>query len=328
VVMFWVAILAVSILLYVLLDGFDLGIGMLFGLTGKEERRRAMMSAVAPIWDGNETWLVVAAVVLWGAFPVVYATLLSAFYLPLLLMLAGLILRGVAFEYRNKTERLRWIWDASFAGGSLVAVFMQGLTVGALVEQIPVANGHYTGGEFGWFSPFAVLCGVGLCLGYALLGACWLVRKCEGDVREEAYRLIPYLAVALLVFLVVVFAYAMAENLRVIHRWVERPYLFVFPAIGVIAALVAAVSVRHRRDGVPYYMVALIFAAAFGTLAISFWPYMIPFSITIEEAAAPHSSLAFMFWGEGLFVFPLMLLYTVISYTVFRGKVRPTAGHY
>jgi cytochrome bd ubiquinol oxidase subunit II len=328
VVMFWVAILAVSILLYVLLDGFDLGVGILFGLTGKEERRRAMMSAVAPIWDGNETWLVVAAVVLWGAFPVVYATLLSAFYLPLLLMLAALILRGVAFEYRNKTERLRWIWDASFAGGSLVAAFMQGLTVGALVEQLPISNGHYTGGEFGWFSPFAVLCGIGLCLGYAMLGACWLVRKCEGDVREESYRLIPYLAVALLVFLVVVFAYALGENLRVVHRWVERPYLFVFPAIAIVAGLVAAASVRQRRDGVPFYMVALIFAAAFGTLAISFWPYMIPFSITIEEAAAPHSSLAFMFWGEGLFVFPLMLLYTAISYTVFRGKVRPTADHY
>jgi cytochrome d ubiquinol oxidase subunit II len=140
--------------------------------------------------------------------------------------------------------------------------------------------------------------------------------------------LIPYLAISLLAFLVVVFGYALAENLRVIHRWVKRPYLFIFPAIGVIAALVAAASVRRRRDGVPFYMVSLIFAAAFGTLAISFWPYMIPFAITIQEAAAPHSSLAFMFWGEGLFVFPLMLLYTVISYTVFRGKVRPTPGHY
>jgi cytochrome d ubiquinol oxidase subunit II len=161
-----------------------------------------------------------------------------------------------------------------------------------------------------------------------LLGACCLVRKCEGDVREAAYRFIPYLAIALLVFLVIVFAYALAENLQVMHRWLERPSLFVFPAIGVIAALVAAESVRSRRDGVPFHMVALIFVAAFGTLAISFWPYMIPFSITIEEAAAPHSSLAFMFWGEGLFVFPLMLIYTVISYTVFRGKVRPTTNHY
>ena len=147
-------------------------------------------------------------------------------------------------------------------------------------------------------------------------------------MREEAYRLIPYLAVGLLAFLVIVFVYALAENLRVMQRWLEQPYLFVFPGIGVIAALVAAESVRSRRDGVPYYMVALIFATAFGTLAISFWPYMIPFSITIEEAAAPHSGLAFMFWGAGLFVFPLMLLYTVISYSVFRGKVRPTADRY
>jgi cytochrome bd ubiquinol oxidase subunit II len=327
-VMFWVAILAVSILLYVLLDGFDLGVGILFGPARDEGRRHAMLSAVSPIWDGNETWLIVAGVILWGAFPVVYATLFSAFYLPLLLMLAGLILRGVAFEYRYKTERLRWIWDAAFTGGSLVAAFMQGMTVGALVEGLPITNGHYIGGEFGWFSPFAVLCGIGLCLGYSLLGACWLVRKCEGDVREMAYRLIPYLSVGLLAFLVVVFGYALAENLRVVHRWLERPYLFIFPAIGVIAALVAAESVRSRRDGVPFYMVAVIFATAFGTLAISFWPYMIPFSITIEEAAAPHSSLAFMFWGEGLFVFPLMLIYTAISYSVFRGKVRPTTNHY
>jgi cytochrome d ubiquinol oxidase subunit II len=328
VIMFWVAILAVSILLYVLLDGFDLGIGILFGLDGNEERRRAMMSAVAPVWDGNETWLVVAGVVLWGAFPTVYATLFSAFYLPLLLMLAGLILRGVAFEYRNKTVRLRWVWDGAFAGGSLVAAFIQGMTVGALVEGLPIADGQYTGGEFGWFSPFAVLCGLALCLGYALLGACWLVKKCEAEIRDAAYRLIPYLAVGLLTFLVVVFVYALAENLQVMHRWLERPYLFIFPAIGMIAALVAASSVRRRRDGLPFYMVALIFVAAFGTLAISFWPYMIPFSITIAEGAAPHSSLAFMFWGEGLFVFPLMLLYTVISYTVFRGKVRSSEGHY
>ena len=327
-VMFWVAILAVSILLYVLLDGFDLGVGILFGLTRDETRRRAMLSAVSPIWDGNETWLVVAGTVLWGAFPVVYATLFSALYLPLLLMLAGLILRGVAFEYRNKTERLRWIWDTSFAGGSLVAAFIQGMTVGVLVEGLPLANGQYTGGPFGWFSPFAVLCGIGLCLGYTLLGACWLVKKCEGDVREEAYRLIPYLAISLLVFLVVVFGYALAQHLHVIHRWLDRPYLFVFPAIGVIAAMVAAESVRRRRDGVPFNMVLLIFAAAFGTLAISFWPYMIPFSITIEQAASPHSTLAFMFWGAGIIVFPLMLIYTVISYTVFRGKVKPTADHY
>jgi cytochrome bd ubiquinol oxidase subunit II len=328
VAMFWVCVLAVSILFYVLLDGFDLGVGILFGFTLNEQRRREMLAAVAPLWDGNETWLIVAGVVLWGAFPIVYATLFSAFYLPLLVMLAGLILRGVAFEFRNKTERLRWVWDLSFAGGSLVAAFIQGLMVGALVEGLPISDGQYAGGEFGWLSPFSLLCGVGLCLGYTLLGACWLIKKCEGDVRDAAYSLIPYLAIGLLVFLIVVFAYALVEDLRVISRWLERPYLFVFPAIGIVAAIVLAASVRQRRDGLPYYMIVLIFAAAFGTLAISFWPYMIPFTITIEDAAAPHSSLAFMFWGEGLFVFPLLLIYTAVSYSVFRGKVRPASMNY
>jgi cytochrome bd ubiquinol oxidase subunit II len=327
-VLYWVFVIAVAMLLYVVLDGFDLGIGILFGLNRDETRRRAMLSAVAPIWDGNETWLVVVGVSLWGAFPIVYATLLSAFYLPLFVMLAGLILRGVAFEFRYKTERLRWIWDAGFFGGSLLATFIQGMTVGALVEGLPFANGQYSGGEFGWFSPFALLCGVGLCLGYSLLGACWLVRKCEGDVRDAAYRLIRGLSLGLLAFLVIVFAYALGEDLPVMGRWLERPWLLVFPVIGVAAAMLLAVNVRRRRDAVPFYMVVIIFAAAFGTLAISFWPYMIPFSITIDQAAAPHSSIAFMFWGEGLFVFPAMLIYTAINFRVFRGKITPTAPNY
>jgi cytochrome bd ubiquinol oxidase subunit II len=328
VTLFWVFVLAISTLLYVLLDGFDLGIGVLFGLTRDEARRRTMLSAVAPIWDGNETWLVVAGVVLWGAFPAVYALLFSAFYLPLLVMLAGLILRGVAFEFRTKTQRMRRVWDAGFAGGSCAAAFMQGMTVGALVEGLPFSGGRYIGGEFGWLSPFAVLCGFGLCLAYSLLGACWLVRKCEAEVRDTAYRRIPPLSLGLLVFLVAVFIYALGENLPVMGRWLERPYLFIFPAIGIVAGIVLAASVRSRRDGTPFPMVVLMFVASFGTLAISFWPYMIPFAVTIDEAAAPHASLAFMFWGAGLFVFPLMLFYTAVSYIVFRGKIRPTAEQY
>jgi cytochrome d ubiquinol oxidase subunit II len=326
-VMFWVSLLAISILLYVLLDGVDLGVGMLFGLAPSEAKRSVMLRAVAPIWDGNETWLVVTGVILWGAFPIVYATLLSAFYLPLFLILAGLILRGVAFEFRDKTQQMRWIWDLSFAAGSLLASFMQGVTVGALVEGLQVTNGQYSGGDFGWLTPFAVLCGIGLCLGYALLGACWLVKKCDGEVRDTAHRQIRILAVAVLVFLVVVFAYALAEYLPILHRWIDRPYLFAFPAIGAIAAIVLALSILRRNDHWPLYMVALIFVSAFGTLALSFWPYLIPFVITIDEAAAPPSSLMFMFWG-GAVVFPLMLLYTLLSYSVFRGKVGTTAGHY
>jgi cytochrome bd ubiquinol oxidase subunit II len=324
---FWVSLLAISILLYVLLDGVDLGVGLLFGLANGEPRRGAMLSAVAPIWDGNETWLVVTAVILWGAFPFVYATVMSAFYLAVIVMLLGLILRGVAFEFRYKTQRLRWIWDVSFAGGSLIATFIQGMMVGALVEGLQVTNGQYSGGAFGWLTPFAVLCGIGLCLGYALLGACWLAKKCEGEVREVAHRQIPILAVAVLAFLVVVFAYALAENLPILHRWTDRPYLFVFPAIGAVASAVLALSILRHNDHWPFYMVSLIFVSAFGTLALSFWPYMIPNVITVDEAAAPQSSLVFMFWGCGLIVFPLMLIYTVVSYSVFRGKVRDTAGY-
>jgi cytochrome bd ubiquinol oxidase subunit II len=327
-VLFWIAVLAISMLLYVLLDGFDLGVGILFGTARNDEQRAAMHSTVSPVWDGNETWLVVTGVVLWGAFPPVYAALLSAFYLPLLVMLAGLILRGVAFEFRARAEASRWVWDIAFAGGSLVATFIQGMTVGALVEGLPIVNGEYAGGDFGWLSPFALLCGVGLCIGYTLLGACWLVKKCEGDIRDEAYRLIPYLAAGLLAFLLVVFVYALAKHLAVMDRWLERPYLLVFPAIGVAAIIGLAHSVRRRRDRVPFRMVVVTFAAAFGTLAASFWPYMIPFSITIDEAAAPHASLAFMFWGEGLFVFPLMLIYAAVNYSVFRGKVRPVGSRY
>jgi cytochrome d ubiquinol oxidase subunit II len=326
-VIFWTSLLAISILLYVLLDGADLGIGILFGLTRGEANRLVMLSAVAPIWDGNETWLVVSGVILWGAFPLVYATLFSAFYLPLFFILAGLILRGVAFEFRDKTQRMRWIWDLSFAGGSLVAGFMQGTTVGALVEGLQVSNGQYSGGDFGWLTPFAALCGIGLCLGYALLGACWLVKKCDAEVRDTAHRQIRILAISVLVFLLVVFAYALAEHLPILHRWIDRPYLFVFPAIGAIAAIVLALSILRQNDRWPFYTVALIFVSAFGTLALSFWPYIIPFVITIDEAAAPRSSLVFMFWG-GVVVFPLMLLYTLISYSVFRGKVGAATGHY
>src|SRR5882757_10010873 len=242
-------------------------------------------------------------------------------------MLLGLILRGVAFEFRYKTQRLRWIWDVSFAGGSLIATFIQGMTVGALVEGLQFTNGEYSGGDVGWLTPFAVLCGIGLCLGYALLGACWLVRKCEAEVRDVARRQIPMLAACVLAFLVLVFAYALAEHLPILHRWIDRPYLFVFPAIGAVAATVLALSILNHNDYWPLYMVALIFVSAFGTLALSFWPYMIPSVITVDQAAAPQSSLMFMFWG-GVVVFPLMLLYTVISYGVFRGKVVLTAGHH
>jgi len=325
---FWVAVLAVSILIYVLLDGFDLGIGIIFGFMPDANRRASLLQAIEPLWDGNETWLVVTGVVLWGAFPIVYATVLSAFYLPLLAMLGGLILRGVAFEFRDKDEKLRWIWDGGFTIGSFVAAFVQGAAVGRLVEGLPMSDGQYAGGDFGWATPFALLCGVGLCVGYALLGAAWLVYRCEGELKDTARRLVRFLAAGLMFFLIVVLVFALKSDLRIMERWFTQPILFVFPLCGVFAAAILGASNKQRWDAAPFIAVAVIFASAFGTLALSFWPYMIPFAITIDQAAAPHSSLSFMFWGAGLFVFPLMLVYVAFNYRVFRGKNRPSTDQY
>jgi cytochrome d ubiquinol oxidase subunit II len=326
-IVFWVGVLALTTLLYVLLDGFDLGVGILFGLARSEEYRRRMLAAISPVWDGNETWLVLTATILFGAFPRIYATLLSAFYLPLILMLGALILRGVAFEFRAKALFARWIWDVAFAGGSLVATFIQGVTVGALAAGLPMQDGHYAGGTWGWFSPFACLCGVGLCLGYALLGAGWLVAKGEGLLRERAYAMLPGLTAGVFGFLAIAFVYALALDLRIMERWLERPYLIVFPAIGAFAAFQLVRGIQFRDDLRPFRMTALIFGSAFAMLAVSFWPYMIPFAVTIDQAAAPASSLNFMFWGAGLVVLPLTLGYTAVVYRVFRGKVVET-GHY
>jgi cytochrome d ubiquinol oxidase subunit II len=320
-ILLWTGALALSVLLYVLLDGFDLGVGILFAFTRDEPQRRRMLAAISPVWDGNETWLVLTAATLFGAFSRVYATLLSAFYLPMIFLLGALILRGVAFEFRYKTERLRWLWDLCFVGGSTLATFIQGMTVGALVEGLPLSGGRYLGGPIGWLSPFACLCGLGLCLGYALLGAAWLVGKTEGDLRERSYRQLPWLIAGVFAFLAVVFFYALAEHLRIMHRWLERPYLLVFPALGAVAAAGLVIGVRRRKDLLPFPTTALIFLAAFGTLAVSFWPYMIPFSVTVDQAASPASSLDFMFWGAGLVVLPLILLYTATVYRVFRGKI-------
>ena len=325
---FWIGALGLSLLLYVLLDGFDLGVGMLFPFAPSETARRHMLGAIAPVWDGNETWLVISAAVLFGAFPLVYSVLLSAFYLPLILMLLALILRGVAFEFRYKAVRLRRVWDAGFVAGSYVASFVQGVTMGALVQEIPISGGLYTGGPFGWLSPFALLCGVGLCLGYAMLGAGWITYKTEEDVRAFGYRILPWLLSAVLAVLATAFVYALRLDLRVIHRWTERPVMLVFPAIGILACGGMILAVRRKADLTPFLMGAAIFCAAFATLVISFLPFIIPFSVTIAQAVAPPSSLSFMFWGAGLFSLPLTLAYTLVVYVVFKGKVRGPAEYH
>jgi len=323
---FWASALALCLLLYVLLDGFDLGVGMLFAFAPDEQGKRQMLATILPVWDGNETWLVCAATILFAAFPLAFSLLLAAFYLPLLVMLAGLILRGMAFEFREHAGQVRWLWDAGFIAGSTIAAFVQGAAVGAMVKGLPIAHAAYQGGAFGWLSPFSLLCGVGLCIGYAMIGCCWLAGKGASDVRCLALGLLPWLMAALLIFLASVFVYSLRMDLVVLRRWTERPVLFAFPLVGAAAfALLWRALLRSDARGL-FAPAAAIFAAAFGTLALSFLPYIIPFSITIEAAASPSSSLWFLFLGVGLIFLPLTLIYTMSVYFIFRGGVTADAS--
>jgi len=324
--LFWACVLACAVLLYVLLDGFDLGVGVLFGTTKEETLRVGMMNTIAPFWDGNETWLVVIGAGLFAAFPDVYAVFLGAFYLPVLLLLIGLIFRGVAFEFRFRSVRMRWIWDLGFFLGSTVVAFVQGAAVGAMIRGIPVVNGQYAGSPFGWLHPFAILTGIGLVLGYALLGASWLVLKSEGELRDWAYRRIGWLAAGVMVVLALAFAVTFDYSILARSDLQGRRWGLVFPAIGVLALAGLAVGVHQRRhDGVPLAMTTLFFVAAFLSLGVMFWPYLIPYSITVASAAAPEASLQFLFYG-GIVVLPVIAAYTVGVYWVFRGKVRKSYG--
>jgi cytochrome d ubiquinol oxidase subunit II len=318
---FWAGVIATSILIYVILDGFDLGVGILFGTTRAEEHRQEMLNTIAPFWDGNQTWLVVVGASLFAAFPVVYAVFLGAFYIPILLLLFGLIFRGIAFEFRGRAKQMLWLWDWGFFMGSTVVAFVQGAAVGALMRGIPVVNGQYAGNAFDWVHPFPIFTGMGMVLGYALLGAGWLTLKSEGALRDWAYARLPWLAAAVIVVLGLAFtvsvtfdAGAIAQsNLR------ARSWGLIFPIVGVTALLGVVAGARVRRDGVPVALTTLFFVAAYLMLGVMFWPYMIPYAVTVADAAAPDASLQFLFYC-GVVVLPVIAVYTIGVYRVFRGK--------
>jgi cytochrome d ubiquinol oxidase subunit II len=320
--LFWAGVIAMAILVYVVLDGFDLGVGILFGLHSDEAERTQMMDSIAPFWDGNETWLVVIGASLYAAFPVVYAVFLGAFYLPVLLLLFGLIFRGVAFEFRLHSKRLRRFWDWGFCIGSVAATFVQGAAVGAMMRGIPVANGQFAGSAFDWLAPFPVLTGIGLVLGYALLGAGWLVMKSEGKVQAAALRRIPVIAGAMLVVLALAFGLTLDHSALARSHLGERPWGLVFPLIGIAALLAVLFFTRRRHETLPFFMTVLFFLAAFLTLGVMYWPYMVPYSLTVADAANAEASLSFLFWGAGLFVLPVIAIYTIGVYWIFRGKTR------
>jgi cytochrome bd ubiquinol oxidase subunit II len=320
--LFWVAVIGLAILAYVVLDGFDLGVGILFGTTKDAASRDKMIASISPFWDGNETWLIVVGASLFAAFPVVYAVFLSAFYIPVLLLLLALIFRGVAFEFRARGVA-QGLWDVGFVLGSFVAAFCQGAAVGAMIRGIPVVNRQYSGGSFDWVAPLPILCGIGLVLGYALMGAGWLVLKSEDPLRSWARRRIPVLVGAVVAVLCVAIVAAFADRARMTGSlFLDRTWGFIFPLIGFVAIVGIFSGVRRRRDSWPFAMTAVLFVAAFLSLAVMFWPYMIPYSVTIAMAAAPDASLSFLFWGAGLFVLPVIGGYTAVVYWLFRGKQR------
>jgi cytochrome bd ubiquinol oxidase subunit II len=322
--LFWAGVIAFAILVYVILDGFDLGVGILFGVAENDARRDAMLAAISPFWDGNETWLVLIGATLFAAFPMAYAVFLPAFYIPVLLMLFGLIFRGVGFEFRYSGAR--GFWDRGFFIGSTVAAFVQGAAVGAMIRGIPVVNGQYAGGAFAWLAPLPLVTGVGLVFGYALLGAGWLVMKSEGELREWARERIPRLASVVLALLVLAFGAALVNRALIGPHLADRSWALVFAGLSLLAMAGIFYGVRQRHDGMPFAMTVVFFIASFLTLAVLFWPYMIPYQVTVADAAAPDQTLAFLFWGAGVFVLPVIVIYTAVVYWVFRGKLRHGYG--
>lgn len=325
----WAGIIAFAVAMYVVMDGFDLGIGILFpGFTVGEERDSAM-NAIAPVWDGNETWLVLGGGGLMAAFPLAYAVVLPALYAPLIAMLLGLVFRGVAFEFRWRDPAHRRRWDAAFCAGSFFATFAQGVTLGALLQGISVEGRAYAGGWWDWLTPFSLLTGASLVIGYALLGAAWLIWKSEGRLHDDARRYAKALVPALLLAILAVSAFTPFLEGKYYERWFRFPGLLVtipmpLLLIGASAALWAAV--RRGHDGAPFAWTLAIFALAMAGLAVSFWPDVIPGRLTIWQAAAPADSQIFMLVGAAVLV-PMILAYTAWSYWVFRGKVGHEGYH-
>ncbi|MFV3368717.1 cytochrome d ubiquinol oxidase subunit II [Pseudomonas sp. NY15435] len=327
----WAIIIIFGVMMYVVMDGFDLGIGMLYPFCQDEGDRDVMMNTVAPVWDGNETWLVLGGAALFGAFPVAYSAVLSALYLPLMLMLVGLIFRGVAFEFRFKARaNKRHLWDKSFIVGSLVATFFQGVALGAFIEGIPVENRAFAGGALDWLAPFPLFCGVGLVVAYTLLGCTWLIMKTEGKLQQRMHDLARPLALVLLAVIGIVSLWTPLAHEEIAQRWFSLPNLFWFLPVPLLVLLTFYGLLRSvaRNDHVkPFLLTLALIFLGYSGLGISLWPNIIPPSMSIWDAAAPPQSLGFMLVGA-LFIIPFILVYTAWSYYVFRGKVKHGDGYH
>lgn len=327
----WAVIIFFGVMMYVIMDGFDLGIGMLYPFMPEREHRDVMMNTVAPVWDGNETWLVLGGAGLFAAFPLAYSIVLSALYLPLIFMLLGLIFRGVAFEFRFKAhDHERHIWDKAFIGGSVVAAFFQGVTLGAYIDGIAITDRVFTGGAFDWLAPFPLFTGLGVIIAYALLGSCWLIWKTEGDLQKRMIELTKPLTWLLLAAIAVISIWTPLAHPHIAERWFVLPNILWFSPVPVLVGVTMLLLLRALKRGsdlAPFlYALCLIFLGYIG-LAISLWPNVIPPNISIWDAAAPPQSQLFALVGT-LIIIPIILAYTVWAYYVFRGKVRAEDGYH
>jgi len=328
----WAVIILFGVMMYVVMDGFDLGIGILFPTVGAKEDRDVMMNTVAPVWDGNETWLVLGGAGLLVAFPLAYAVILSAFYLPLILMLVGLIFRGVAFEFRFKVRAARrWVWDASFTGGSILATFFQGVTLGAYLDGVPMRNGEFSGGALDWLKPFSVFVGIGLLVAYALLGSTWLVMKTEGHLQTRMRRASRLLSLALLAVIGVISLWTPLAHPEIADRWFSFPNLLWFSPVPVLVLAATFALQRSLANpsshAMPFVLTLALVFLGYSGLGISLWPNVLPPSTSIWDAAGPPQSLGFALVGA-LLIIPVILGYTAWGYWVFRGKVRLGEGYH
>jgi cytochrome d ubiquinol oxidase subunit II len=326
----WGVLIAFAVLAYVTLDGFDLGIGILFPWLKRGSERDTAMNSVAPVWDGNETWLVLGGGGLLAAFPLAYAIVMSALYAPVIAMLLGLVFRGVAFEYRwRDAAHQRW-WDISFALGSIVAAFAQGIVLGAFVQGIEVSGRAYSGGWWDWLTPFSLLTGLALVIGYGFLGATWLILKTEGSLRDHAYRVALPLLVAVLVLIGGVSLWTPFLAPDIADRWFGLPNILLFAPVPLLVALLALLlwrALKQRLDRPPFLLALGLFVLSYAGLGISNYPYVVPRSVTIWQAAAPDSSLKFLLVGA-VVLLPLILGYTGYAYWVFRGKITSGEGYH
>jgi cytochrome d ubiquinol oxidase subunit II len=326
----WAVILALAVLMYVLLDGFDLGVGILFLFRKQPEDRDLMIASVAPIWDFNETWLVLGSGGLLAVFPLAFAIIIPAVYFPVLIMLLGLIFRGVAFEFRDVPDAKKRIWDGAFKYGSIFATFAQGVVLGNFIEGFPVEGRSFAGSSWDWFKPFPLLTGLGLMVGYSLLGATWLYMKTQGDLQQWAGKVSRWALLGILVFIALVSIWTPMADARIAERWFSLPNLFYFAPVPVLTAAVAWLlwdSLRKGKDVLPFLCAMGLFVLAFTGLIISLWPYVAPPSITLWDAATAPMSQQFLMVGT-MFLLPVILLYVFWSYWVFRGKVRSDIGYH